>query len=179
MDRTLLDPALNERLDRLTELLAAEGLAIRFVSGRRTCAEQNRLYAQGRSEPGQIITHARGCVSWHVAGRAVDFDFGHPWSTGHRPTEGDYAHVGALWESLGGVWGGHFAGFVDLPHLEYHPGLRIGDVCPNPDACRDGQSYGGGGPGPMSIAPSPPPYGAAFAVLAVLGLGYVAWRART
>ena len=59
VDRSLLDPALNERLDRLTEQLAAEGLAIRFVSGRRTCAEQNRLYAQGRTTAGQIVTHAR------------------------------------------------------------------------------------------------------------------------
>ena len=175
IDRTLLDPALNERLDRLTELLAQEGLSIRLVSGRRSCALQNQLYAQGRSVPGTIITHARGCVSWHVAGRAVDFDFGHPWSTGHRPTEADYAHVGALWESLGGVWGGHFAGFVDLPHLEYHPGLKIGDVCPNPDACQDGQSYGGGNALPAAASP---PYGAIFAAVAVLGLGYVAWQSR-
>lgn len=106
----------------------AEGIPIKLVSGRRTCDQQNRLYAQGRTAPGPRVTNARGCLSWHVQGRAVDF-------LPQPATEANYARVGAIAVELGGVWGGSFKGFRDLPHIEFHPGKRIEDVCPDPDRC--------------------------------------------
>ena len=97
---------------------AAEGIALRWTSGRRSYAEQNKLYAQGRTTPGPIITGARGCMSWHVQGRAVDFE---PTPR----TEASYARVGALAVELGGKWGGSFSNLRDIGHIEFHPGLTI------------------------------------------------------
>lgn len=119
----------------------SEGIGIKLLSGKRTCAQQNALYAQGRTAQGPIITGARGCSSWHVQGRAVDF-------LPSPATEAAYARVGAIAKELGGVWGGQFSNLRDLGHIEYHPGLKISDVCPDPDRCLD--------PG-MSLTQNPPP----------------------
>lgn len=106
-----------------------EGITIRLVSGKRSCAQQNALYAQGRTAPGPIVTGARGCRSWHVQGRAVDFE--------PQPrTQASYARVGAIAVELGGVWGGQFSNLNDIGHVEFHPGLKIEQVCPNPDDCK-------------------------------------------
>ena len=108
---------------------AAEGLAFKITSSKRDCATQNKLYAQGRTAPGPIVTHARGCQSWHVAGRAIDVSI----AAGNTPA--NLARVGQLAKDAGGQWGGDFAGFYDPGHLEYHPGLTLRDVCPDPDHC--------------------------------------------
>ena len=51
-----------------------------------------------------------------------------------------YTRLGEAWESLGGVWGGRFGGFGacgDAGHLEWHPGMSISDVCPDPGKCSE------------------------------------------
>lgn len=114
---------------------AATGLhlKVRPNGGRRTCAEQDALYAQGRTSGGEIITYAPGCTSWHVVGRAADVDPVTPAGVGQPATS--YASAGALWESMGGVWGGNFSGFADIGHFEWHPGLSISMICPNSSYC--------------------------------------------
>ncbi len=111
-------------------------LSVRRLGGRRTCAKQREIYLQGRTVPGQIVTYADGCQSWHVAGRAVDLEVIDA-ATGLSAPESLYGELGALWQRQGGVWGGTFPGFVDYVHFEWHPGLRIEDVCPVPAACQD------------------------------------------
>lgn len=125
-----LDPSAQAFVLQVLRELRAAGLAPQLVSGRRTCAEQNALYAKGRTTAGPVVTQARGCQSWHVAGRAVDVQF-------PRGTPEQYAQLGAIAKNLGGKWGGDFPGFPDVGHIEFHPGLRIEDVCPNPDNCSD------------------------------------------
>lgn len=110
------------------------GLSLQVRSGRRTCAEQNALYAQGRAEGGDVVTHASGCRSWHVTGRAIDANVLLP-SGSVSTNEADYAYAGALWKRQGGVWGGDFPGFWDGGHFELHPGLSIADVCPSDVSC--------------------------------------------
>ena len=44
----------------------------RVVQGRRTIAEQNSLYAQGRTSPGKVVTKAPGGSSAHNFGLAAD-----------------------------------------------------------------------------------------------------------
>lgn len=123
--------------DKLVELAGrfrtATGLDLRVRSGRRTCAEQNAIYAQGRDGAGEIITHASGCTSWHVLGRAADLDPVTP--AGQGQAEGVYRLAGAIWVGMGGVYGGNFPGFPDIGHFEWHPGLRIEQVCPDPSYC--------------------------------------------
>src|ERR1043165_556102 len=45
----------------------------RFTQTLRTFEEQNALYAQGRTKPGQIVTNAKGGQSYHNYGLAIDF----------------------------------------------------------------------------------------------------------
>lgn len=87
---------------------------------KRSIEYQNQLYAQGRTKPGNIVTYAKGCMSWHVQGRAIDI---------LGLTEEQYEELGAWWVNKGGKWGGNFPGFRDIGHFEYHPGMRIEDVC--------------------------------------------------
>lgn len=43
-----------------------------------------------------------------------------------------YAELGAIAEKLGFVWGGNWN---DPTHFEYHPGLDIEGICPDPRDC--------------------------------------------
>ena len=108
------------------------GTPIKVTSTLRTCSQQNALYAQGRTTPGSVVTGARGCLSWHVLGRAVDIAI-------PGGVFADYELLGLYWESLGGNWGGRFTNIDDPGHFEWHPGIKIESVCPNPDDCQDGQ----------------------------------------
>lgn len=112
---------------------SATGLDLKVRSGRRTCAEQNAIYAQGREGGGDIVTYASGCTSWHVLGRAADLDPITP--SGQGQPESVYRAAGNLWVSMGGVWGGNFPGFADIGHFEWHPGLTIEQACPSPSYC--------------------------------------------
>ncbi|MCC6596891.1 MAG: M15 family metallopeptidase [Rhodanobacteraceae bacterium] len=133
MDSSLdsLTPDTRALAEALLEQATAEGYTLRVVSTRRTCAEQNDLYAQGRTKPGAVITKARGCVSWHVLGRAFDVAITSP----KHATAADWQRVGEIGRALGLRWGGDFKGFPDMPHFEYHPGQTIEQACPDPDDC--------------------------------------------
>lgn len=65
----LVNPALSVLIVQMADSL---GTAFRVVQGLRTWAEQDTLYAQGRTAPGEIVTNARGGQSWHNLGCAVD-----------------------------------------------------------------------------------------------------------
>lgn len=144
----------------------AEGIGMKLISGKRTCAQQNALYAQGRTAAGPIVTGARGCQSWHTQGRAVDFL---PSPT----TEAAYARVGAIAQELGGVWGGKFSNLRDLGHIEYHPGLKISDVCPDPEKCLDPRmATNTQGPAGYLLPAKALPYGAIFYAYQGYNQGY-------
>jgi len=66
-------PALAERVDWLIQVAAYYGADVAVVSGLRTQTEQDRLYAQGRTSPGPVVTWTR--TSSHTSGRAVDLAF--------------------------------------------------------------------------------------------------------
>lgn len=123
------------------------GFRIEPRSARRTCAEQAQLYAIGRGagDARAKVTYAQGCMSWHVSGRAVDFDVYLP--NGSKSTlSRDYTAVGELAESLGWTWGGRFSGFGpngDEGHVQWpwtadgQTKLSTNDICPNPAECVD------------------------------------------
>lgn len=96
-----------------------DGITIIVTSGTRTYAEQDALYAQGRSTPGSVVTNAKGGQSNHNFGVAFDvtiFDGAKPvWDS---PM---YKHVGALGESFGLQWGGRWTTIQDEPHFELKP----------------------------------------------------------
>lgn len=109
------------------------GYVLKIASARRTCQQQAGLYAIGRTAPGAIVTNSRGCLSWHVMGRAIDIAFVSP-----NPTIHDWDRLGELGQSIGFIWGKYFTGLQDLPHFEYHPGVKIEQVCPDPSDCEGG-----------------------------------------
>ena len=63
-------PELMRRIVKLDVL--APQLSLQVTQGLRTVAEQDALYAQGRTTPGAIVTKATGYQSAHVYGYAVD-----------------------------------------------------------------------------------------------------------
>lgn len=120
---------------------ADAGYTLRERSARRLCDEQNQLYSIGRGDGDAraVVTGARGCMSWHVQGRAVDFDVYLP-SGAKSSMRSDYAAVGQLAKSLGWGWGGDFTNIDDVGHVEWHPGMKIEDACPDPSHCVDVQA---------------------------------------
>ena len=97
---------------------------IKLLSGTRTYAEQNALYAQGRTAKGRIVTNARGGQSWHNFGLAWDvgiFNNG-AYNEGRTPKEDQqYSDLATLVQAkLPGLldWGGSWKSIVDKPHYQ-------------------------------------------------------------
>ena len=53
-------PTLALRVRQMALTLATLNIDIRVTQGLRTVAEQEELYAQGRTTPGKIVTNCRG-----------------------------------------------------------------------------------------------------------------------
>lgn len=116
-------PELAKRIQQLAVNLASQGITVEVVQGLRTFAEQDALYAQGRTKPGKRVTNARSGQSNHNYGLAVDmcpFVNGKPdWND----TKG-FKAIGAEGKKLGLEWGGDWIHIIDMPHLQL-PGLSI------------------------------------------------------
>lgn len=106
--------------------------AIRIVQGLRTFAEQDALYAQGRTKPGNRVTNSKGGQSYHNYGLAVDFAILYDkdnngsfeamsWDTkldANHDGEADWMEVVDVFEADNFTWGGRFHSIVDQPHFE-------------------------------------------------------------
>jgi hypothetical protein len=67
----LVAPELRARLERVIDRMESEfGYKVEVVETYRSQARQNALFAQGRTEPGQVVTWTR--ASNHTTGRAAD-----------------------------------------------------------------------------------------------------------
>ena len=66
-------PKVAENADILKEKTAEKDITIQITDGFRTYEEQDALYAQSRTEHGNIVTNAKGGKSYHNYGLAVDF----------------------------------------------------------------------------------------------------------
>jgi hypothetical protein len=115
-DIALLHPDLRPKARRLVELAAAQGITLIISQTLRTQSEQDALYAQGRTAPGQIVTNLKYPYSLHCWGVAFDIAV----LIGGKATWGPalYDKVGPLGESLGLEWGGRWTSFVDRPHFQ-------------------------------------------------------------
>lgn len=99
------------------------------ISGNRTWAEQDKLYAQGRTLPGKIVTNARGGQSNHNFGIAMDFgvfqDGKYLDETNPKVASSVHKSVGALAEQFGMEWGGNWSSITDDPHFQIATGLTL------------------------------------------------------
>ncbi len=103
-----------------------KGVDIRIICGTRTYAEQDALYAQGRTKPGKIVTKARGGQSNHNFGIAVDVGlFKDGQYLGTHPLYKDLGKIVAKFPEL--EWGGNWK-FVDEPHVQYRTGLTLAQM---------------------------------------------------
>lgn len=103
----------------LVQKAAASGIEIKVISALRTYAEQDALYAQGRTAPGNKVTNARGGYSNHNFG--IAFDIGVFSGTKYLPDSPKYKAVGVLGIDLGLEWGGNWTSIVDQPHFQLRP----------------------------------------------------------
>ena len=124
-------PLLAEKIHSLAAQLLSEGISVRVTQGMRSWDEQARLYAQGRSTPGKILTNAPAGSSWHQYGLAVDLvpmiELGPDWNTTH-PTWLRMIEIG---KGLGLVSGSVWRTFADYPHFQLTGNLP---VSPGPQA---------------------------------------------
>lgn len=100
-------------------------ISIQITDGFRTHEEQDALYAQGRTEPGNIVTNAKGGESYHNYGLAVDFaveaDGEVIWDVnydGNDNGKSDWEEVAEIAKDLDFTWGGDWEDFKDYPHLQ-------------------------------------------------------------
>lgn len=119
-----LHPVVKQAAESLIERSFARGVPILITQGLRTIAEQDELYAQGRTKPGKIVTNAKGGYSFHNFGVAIDFCLLKPdgksvsWEVGR-----DWMIVVEIAKALGFAWGGDWTSFKDYPHFEMCFGL--------------------------------------------------------
>lgn len=116
---TTLLPEIKPLARALIEKAANAGIRIRVISGLRTYAEQDALYAQGRTTAGNIVTNARGGYSNHNFG--IAFDIGVFEGNRYLGDSPKYKAVGVLGEELGLEWGGNWKTIVDQPHFQLRP----------------------------------------------------------
>ena len=118
-DITLCHPRLQELAGELLRECSAQGLAIQIGETLRTVEEQDALYAQGRTEPGNIVTNAPGSSysSYHQWGTAFDF-FRNDGKGAYYDSDGFFARVGAIGVPLVLEWGGNWKNPMDKPHFQ-------------------------------------------------------------
>ena len=116
-------PTLAAKTRAMAEALAGKGIIIRVVQGLRTVQEQNALYAQGRTAPGNKVTNAKGGWSWHNFGLAVDCIPGlrggsTVWEPNWNADHPDFEAMIAEGVAQGLVSGAHWVTMPDKPHFQ-------------------------------------------------------------
>lgn len=122
-----LHPLLLETYLKIQPAMTAFGAPVFLVYVGRTVAEQQALYAKGRTAPGRIVTYTDGVQkrSKHQLQtdgyvHAIDFAFMDDPRTPRDETwdtDMPWAVVGAMGEYAGLTWGGRWK-MLDLGHLE-------------------------------------------------------------
>ncbi|MBM7678367.1 M15 family metallopeptidase [Gracilibacillus alcaliphilus] len=106
-----------------------EGIRVQISSGYRSNAEQQKLFNQGRTTPGNIVTNARPGQSMHNYGLAVDyFLVSKNGKTALWDVNKNWRRVATIAKSLGFEWGGDWSGFKDYPHLQMTGGLSLSQL---------------------------------------------------
>lgn len=140
----LLHPKVRDEAEQIYKIISKEltgKSGCRFTHTLRTFAEQNELYAKGRTKPGGIVTNARGGFSFHNYGLAIDIvllkdnnldGIGEQaiWDTkvdidgdGKR----DWIEVVNVFKQFGWEWGGDWK-FNDPPHFQKTFGKSVREL---------------------------------------------------
>ncbi|URZ01358.1 peptidoglycan-binding protein [Clostridium felsineum] len=121
-----LNPYVASLAERFLNLCTKNGLNVIIITAFRSWDEQDILYAQGRTAPGNIVTDAQGGDSYHNWGLAFDSA---PFENGRVAWDDSAAfnEMGILGQQIGLEWGGNWTSYaislVDTPHFQYTFGL--------------------------------------------------------
>lgn len=112
-------PRLESLADKLIAECKSQGYTIGIAETFRTVAEQDALYAQGRTKPGSIVTNAPGSSYSSMHQWGIAFDFYRNDGQGAYNEDGNFfVKVGAIGKSIGLEWGGDWTSIVDKPHFQ-------------------------------------------------------------
>jgi len=133
---TDLHPIVLAKTNALVAESAKLGIDMLITDDFRSHDDQDKLYEQGRSSKGPVVTHARGGQSYHNYGLAVDFALRTKkgqviWDMeydGNRNGKADWMEVVEIAKGLGFSWGGDWKGFKDYPHLQMDFGYSISEL---------------------------------------------------
>lgn len=120
----MVHPVLADKIRIVLSEMHKLGHPMTITDGNRTTAEQQALYAKGRTIPPigrkYRVTNADGVKnkSNHQGGRAVDCTFLNAKGQPHWPEKGPWETYGNLVKAVGLKWGGDFNSINDRPHAE-------------------------------------------------------------
>jgi peptidoglycan L-alanyl-D-glutamate endopeptidase CwlK len=121
-------PVVKEKVKKFVALCKGDDIELLITSTYRDNESQNALYAQGRTEPGKIVTNAKGGQSFHNYRCAVDvvpLVNGKPDWDGTHPI---WAKTGNYGKLAGLEWAGEWTRFKELAHFQYTGGLTLSDL---------------------------------------------------
>lgn len=113
-----------EKARELIKKAYDEGIGIAITQGFRSFAEQNALYAKGRTVKGTKVTNAKGGQSIHNYGLAVDFCIFDDKKQPQWTVNKDWKRVVEIAEGMGFEAGLRWE-FYDPPHLQMTFGLTL------------------------------------------------------
>lgn len=121
-------PQVRTRVEAFIKAADTEGIDLLVTSTYRDNASQDALYAQGRTQPGRIVTNARAGQSFHNYRCAVDVV---PIRNGKAiwdVKDPVWQRVGALGKAAGLEWAGDWKRFREFPHFQYTGGLTLAQL---------------------------------------------------
>lgn len=121
-----LHPSIRDKAREFINTAEKEGIKLRVTSGFRTYEEQDKLYSQGRTSPGSIVTNASAGHSNHNFGTA--FDVVQIINGNADYQNADWDRIGELGKSFGFKWGGDWTSIIDKPHFEMTFGNSTADM---------------------------------------------------
>jgi peptidoglycan LD-endopeptidase CwlK len=139
-DKSLLCPAFAGQLRIFEQRLQVANLPFYLFMGLRTFEDQDELFAQGRTKPGQTVTNARGGDSFHNYGLAADYVLdgmpdkpGLQWSWDLKADldhngKSDWQQMAEIAKSCGMESGFFWQKFPDAPHIQMTFGMRLADI---------------------------------------------------
>jgi peptidoglycan L-alanyl-D-glutamate endopeptidase CwlK len=121
-----VQPVFSNCLVAIKKHFEALGVEAKYISGHRSWAEQDALYAQGRTKSGPIVTKSKGGESNHNFQIAADLGLF---------KDGKYLGTHPLYKQIGPIvarfpqleWGGNWK-FVDEPHIQFRTGKTLAQL---------------------------------------------------
>lgn len=116
-DIALLHHELQEIIPKFLEECKKQNLLVKTTDTLRTKEEQDNLYAQGRTKPGNIVTWVKYPYSNHNWGMAFDI-CRNDGKGAYYDADGWFKKVGQVGKKFGLIWGGDWKDSPDKPHFE-------------------------------------------------------------